>query len=159
MDLPPDDVERIEIATYGPALDVAGNPDPRTAAEARFSIPFVVATAYLHDRVRLAAFTPERLADPRIRSLMQRVQLSVDPELDALFPGRRSARVRIVGRDGRTGEHFQPNRRGDPEEPLTDAELGDKFLELVQPVVGTGAAERLLARLWQLEARSAPPTL
>ncbi|HEY4540833.1 MAG TPA: MmgE/PrpD family protein, partial [Noviherbaspirillum sp.] len=61
------DLQAIEVATYGPALEVAGNTDPKTAAEARFSIPFVVATALIHGSVRLSAFTPERMADADIR--------------------------------------------------------------------------------------------
>jgi 2-methylcitrate dehydratase PrpD len=159
MNLEADDIARIEVATYGPALEVAGNPAPRTAAEARFSIPFVVATACLFGKVRLAAFTPERLANPRLRSLMARIELKVDPELDALFPGRRSARVRIHSRDGRLGEHLQPNRRGDPEDPLTDAELADKFLELARPVIGTSAADHLLARIWKMDESPGVPAI
>ena len=57
------DIERIDVGTYGPALDVAGNPQPRTAAEARFSLPFVVANAIVHGSVRLDAFSPERVED------------------------------------------------------------------------------------------------
>jgi 2-methylcitrate dehydratase PrpD len=145
------DVQRVEIATYGPALAVAGNPDPRTAAEARFSIPFVVATALIHGSVRLSAFTPERLADADIRALMARIRLSVDPELDGRFPGQRAARVRITTADGREGDYLQPTRKGDPEQPLTDAELSDKFMELAAPVAGEARAGALLARLWALE--------
>lgn len=144
-------LERIEVATYGPALAVAGNFDPRTAAEARFSIPFVVATALIHGSVRLSAFTPERLADPDIRALMARIALRVDPELDGRFPGQRAARVHFSTRDGRTDEYLQPTRKGDPEQPLTDAELSDKFMELAAPVVGTERAQALLQRLWALE--------
>ncbi len=146
------DVHRVEIATYGPALAVAGNPDPRTAAEARFSIPFVVATALIHGSVRLSAFTPERLADADIRALMARIRLSVDPELDGRFPGQRAARVRITTAGGREGDYLQPTRKGDPEQPLTDAELSDKFMELAAPVAGEARARGLLARLWALEA-------
>jgi 2-methylcitrate dehydratase PrpD len=145
------DVQRVEIATYGPALAVAGTPDPRTAAEARFSIPFVVATALIHGSVRLSAFTPERLADADIRALMARIRLSVDPELDGRFPGQRAARVRITTADGREGDYLQPTRKGDPEQPLTDAELSDKFMELAAPVAGEARAGALLARLWALE--------
>lgn len=145
------DIRHIKISTYGPALDVAGNFTPGTAAEARFSIPYVVATALLYGSVRLAAFTPQRLADPAIRALMSRMELQVDPQLDAAFPGQRAAHVAIALHDGRRGEYLQPTRKGDPEQPLTDAELGDKFLELVQPVLGDAKAGALLKRLWRLE--------
>src|SRR5690606_32700799 len=88
-------IQRVVVATYSPALDVAGNPAPVTAAEARFSIPFVVATALMHGSVRLSAFSDQRLSDPGLRELVSRVQLEVDPTFDAAFPGQRAARVAI----------------------------------------------------------------
>ena len=59
-----DDVARVQVATYRPALEVAGNPQPRTAPEARFSLPYVVATGLRFDRVRLAAFYRRTPAGP-----------------------------------------------------------------------------------------------
>lgn len=146
-------LQDIEVATYGPALAVAGNFEPRTAAEARFSIPFVVATALIHGSVRLSAFSDERLRDADIRALMSRIRLSVAPELDGRFPGQRAARISFTTSDGRTGNYLQPTRKGDPEQPLTDDELSGKFLELAVPVVGGERAERLLRNLWTLETR------
>lgn len=151
MAFDPGQIERIRIATYEPALSVAGNADPRTAAEARFSIAFVVATALIHGRVRLTAFSPERLTDPAIRSLMARIELSVDPRLDAAFPRKRSAEVTVLMRDGSMRSFLQTCRKGDPEAPLTDAELDDKFFELVPPVIGRRDAEQLRARIWSME--------
>jgi 2-methylcitrate dehydratase PrpD len=152
-----DDIDGVRIATYRPALDVAGNPDPKTAAEARFSLPYVVSNALIHGRVRLAAFTPERLADASVRSLMERIELQVDPDIDAAFPGKRAARVVVLTRDGKELEHLQPNRKGDPEEPLSDEDLNDKFFELVGPVLGMAAATELLKRLWRLESAPSLP--
>lgn len=145
-------IRQIRLATYRPALDVAGNFHPVTAAEARFSVPFVVATALLYGSVRLAAFTPERLADPAIRELMRRIELTVDPELDAAFPGQRAARVSMALDTGEMHHFFQPTRHGDPESPLSDADLSDKFRELVDPVLGESRAAQLLERLWQLDS-------
>ncbi|HEY0200215.1 MAG TPA: MmgE/PrpD family protein [Burkholderiaceae bacterium] len=144
-------IKRVTVCTYGAALEVAGQPDPRTAAQARFSLPYVVATALLHGSVRLAAFSPERLADAHIRALMQRIELTVDTAIDAAFPGQRAARICIDTVDGRHGEFFQPTRIGDPEQPLTDAQLDGKFLELAVPVLGDAPASSLLERLWTLE--------
>ena len=60
-------------------------------------------------------------------------------------------------RDGRRFDHLQPNRKGDPEEPLSDAELEDKFMELSSPVIGSAPARALLDRLWMLERSAAAP--
>jgi 2-methylcitrate dehydratase PrpD len=148
----PADIEQIYIGTYKAALEVAGYETPATPAEGRFSVKYTVATALTHGSVRLAAFEPERLADPATRALMKKIQLAVDPELDAAFPKRRAARVAIVARDGSHFEHLQPTRKGDPEAPLADVELEHKYLELATPVLGTDAASKLLNQLWRLES-------
>ena len=151
MEIQPHDIHRIHIATYRPALEVAGNFQPVTAAQARFSIPYVVATALLFGSVRLAAFTSERLADTAIRDLMTKIELSVDSALDASFPGQRAAHVRIELNNGRTASFFQPTRKGDPEAPLTDDDLSNKFMELVTPVLGHSQTVILLKKLWHIE--------
>lgn len=152
-----EEIESVHIATYRPALEVAGNPNPQTAAEARFSLPYVVSNALIHGSVRLTAFTPERLADASVRDLMQRIDLRVDPEIDAAFPGKRAARVTVRTRDGKELEYLQPNRKGDPEEPLSDEDLNEKFFELAGRVLGKPAATDLLQRLWNLESASTLP--
>jgi hypothetical protein len=54
---------------------------------------------------------------------------------------------------------LQPTRKGDPELPLTDRDLDDKFMELASPVVGEGRAQALLARLWRIDASTDLRTL
>jgi 2-methylcitrate dehydratase PrpD len=149
--LAPKDIARVRIATYQGGLDVVDNFTPEGDYQAKFSLPYVVAHALIHGSVRLNAFGPERLNDPQLRALMGKVELKADPELSRNFPRQRAARVEIETTDGRTLSHFQETRKGDPELPLTDAELNDKFLELVAPVIGKHAARALLDRLWALE--------
>ena len=151
------EISRVRVGGYRATLEVAGIANPATAAEARFSTPYLVATALTHGSVRLAAFEPARLEDSATRSLMRRVEVALDPELDAAFPAQRAARVTIESHDGRRGEHLQPTRKGDPDMPLSDAELEGKYLELTSPVLGEERARRLLARLWQLEREAAVP--
>ncbi len=145
------DIERVSVGTYKAALDVAGYEQPRTPAEARFSLKYVVATALTHGSVRLAAFEPARMEDRITRSLMEKISVSVDKELDAVFPHQRAARVSITA-GGRSEEHLQPTRIGDPDAPLSDAQLEAKYLELAVPVIGEGKAKALLQKLWQLES-------
>ena len=147
----PAQIASIRVDTYQTALDVTGNFEPRTAFEAKFSLPYVVAHALLYGAVRLNAFEPDRLADPAIRALMAKTQLVADPQLSAGFPALRAARIVITLRDGRVVERYAPCRKGDPEAPLSDADINDKFTELASPVIGAEAAARLLAQLWQME--------
>ncbi len=152
MGIAANDIERVSVGTYKAALEVAGYEEPRTPAEARFSLKYVVATALTHGNVRLAAFEPARMADSVTRSLLGKISVSVDQELDAAFPQQRAARVAFVARDGRREEFLQPTRVGDPDAPLSDAQLEDKFLELAVPVIGEPKAKALLQKLWQLES-------
>jgi len=151
MGVAAEDIARVSVGAYRATLEVAGIAEPETAAEARFSTPYVVATALTHGSVRLAAFESPRLENAQTLSLMRRVELALDPAVDAAFPAQRSARVAIEARDGRRGEHFQATRKGDPDLPFSDAELEGKYLELAVPVIGEQKARALLARLWKLE--------
>jgi 2-methylcitrate dehydratase PrpD len=145
------DIERVRVGSYRAAKEVSGHESPATPAEARFSLKYVVASALVHGSVRLAAFEPARLQDPDTRSLMERISVVIDPELDAAFPRQRAARVAIRARDGREEEYLQPTRIGDPEAPLSDAQLEAKYRELAGPVLGEQKARARLAELWQLE--------
>ena len=147
----PADIERVRVGTYRTALSVTERHSVTTAFEGRFSTPFTVATALLHGRVRLDAFEPDRLRDERVQALMRRVAMHVDASCEAAFPGHRAASVEIELKDGRRLSHHQPTRKGDPDAPLTDAELADKFSELVAPAIGSAGASALLATLGRTE--------
>jgi len=151
------DIERVRVGTYRAGIEVAHYEAPRTPAEARFSLKYVVATALTHGSVRLAAFDAARIDDPATKHLMSKISVAVDPELDATFPRQRAARVAIEARGGKREELLQPTRKGDPDLPLTDRELEEKYLELVTPVLGAGKAKDLLQRLWRLESLPALP--
>lgn len=142
----PDHIARIDIAGYAATKNLCDRPHAATEQEARFSAQFTVGALLHLGGVRLAAFTPENLAHQGIRALMPRVHVALDAECEAAFPGRRSARVRVELTDGRVLERYQPTRKGDPDAPLSDAELSAKFLELA----GDDRAP-LLAALWQGE--------
>ncbi len=144
-------IRTIAVETYQSAIDVTGTFDPRSAMQAKFSLPYVVCHALLYGSVRLAAFSAERLADPHIRDMMARVTLASDPELTAGFPAMRAARVTVTTVAGATFTRFAPYRKGDPEAPLSDAEIDDKFDELVGPVIGAARTRRLREQLWQLD--------
>ncbi|MFA7436607.1 MmgE/PrpD family protein [Castellaniella sp.] len=146
-----EEISRIEVYTYGVALEVVGNAEPVSDFEAKFSLPYVVCHALIEGGVDPTSFTPEKLADPEVRALMARVVLHEDHDLSAGFPQRRAARVHITRHDGTVLEHFSPHRKGDPEDPLSDADLDQKFLRLTSAVMGDKAAQALRDQVWDLD--------
>lgn len=145
-------VRRIDVGSYQKTSEICGNGDPKTPYEAKFSTHYCAALALRTGvSLRTRDFTPELVGDPELRRVMALVSVSVDEGCQAAFPGRRSARVRIETSDGRVFNHFAATRKGDPDSPLSDDELADKYRDLAVPVIGEAGASRLLKRLWSLE--------
>ncbi len=142
-----EDVAAIHVGGYGPTKDICDRPEVATEQQARFSLQYCAAALLVLGGVRIAAFTPERLADPRIRAIMPKVTVSLDPALANAYPAQRAARLRVTLADGRVLDHFQPTRKGDPDAPFSDADVAEKFRELATPVIGAPAAEALLVTL------------
>ena len=149
--LKPERVVRITAKTYRAGLEVAGNRDPRTVFEAKFSLPYCLAAALVVGSVRVDAFAEARLRDPAIRRLLERVSMEIEPKLDAAFPKQRAAIVEIETVDGERLSHYAPTRKGDPDAPLSDDELRDKARELIAPVLGVSATAELVEKLWRLD--------
>src|SRR3954469_12293861 len=147
------DVKRVKIATYKAGTDITNNANPEGEYQAKFSLQYVTAHALVHGSVRLVAFAPERLLDPDVRAVLAKVEVIADPVLSKGYPNQRAAQVEVELNNGKIYQHFQPFRKGDPEMPLTDDEVNDKFHELAMPVIGDAPARALLADLWALEKR------
>ena len=141
-----DEVDRVTIETYTTATEVAGYAAPQSAFEAKFSLAYCVAVGLQTGAVGLAAFTPERLSDPALRRLVAATTVVAEPEFDAAFPGQRQARVILHLRDGSSRDYLRHTRKGDPDDPLTEAELAQKFTDLAGPVLGE-RTEKVFAQL------------
>jgi len=134
-----DDVAAVSIETYTTATKVAGYADPATVFEAKFSLAYCVAVALQTGSVRLAAFAPDKLADPALCRLVGATSVAAEPAFDTDFPSKRQARVTVELADGTTRSFLRHTRKGDPDDPLTADELRQKFIDLASPVVGDRA--------------------
>jgi 2-methylcitrate dehydratase PrpD len=146
------EIERVDVGTYRAGVEICENTDPATPYEAKFSLPYCVALAALNRPVDLAAFAPAGLHEPELRRMMARVAVACDPEAEAVFPALRAAGVAVTTRDGQTHRYRQPTRRGDPDFPMSDADIEAKFHMLADPVIGSRAATTLCGALWRVEA-------
>ena len=143
----PDDVARIEIHGYGPTVAICDQMEVITPRDARFSVQYCAAGLLYTKGVRMAAFTPESLARADLRAFMSKVQLREDPEIAARYPAQRQAQIKVTLTSGEVLDHFQPTRKGDPDDPLSDADLFEKYAELTAGVVSTEDAARLRDRI------------
>ncbi|OBA00758.1 MmgE/PrpD family protein [Halomonas sp. G11] len=123
-------IESIHIEGYSATYSMCNRPVPSSAQEARFSIQYCIAAYLVLGRVRLQAFEPSALEDARIRALMPKVTVSERADIAARYPRQRMANIMVTTVDGYTYQHLQETRKGDPEDPMTDAELFEKYQEL-----------------------------
>jgi len=100
---------------------------PPNAYAAKFSIPFCVASAFVTGSAGLEAFTPERVADPRLLQLAAKVRYRIDPQNP--YPNNYTGHMRVTTLDGKIFEARQPHLRGGAHERLTRAELERKFTQ------------------------------
>ena len=146
-----DEVERIDIDVDSIVPTILIYDRPATGLEAKFSLPFCAAAAVLFGRVGIDTFDAGTLVDPRMTSLMGRVNMRVDRSLDSGAPPLTHARVHLRLRDGRVLEREANGAKGYPEQPASDAELNAKFLACASRALTQPAAARALALLRQIE--------
>lgn len=139
----PESIESIHIEGYGATYSMCNRPIPSSAQEARFSIQYCIAAYLVLGKVRLQAFEPPALEDARIRALMPKVSVAERADIAARYPHQRMANIIVTTTDGNTYQHLQETRKGDPEDPMTDAELFDKYLELASGSLSPSASQFL----------------
>ena len=109
---------------------------PANGKQAQMSIGFSVALALLKGRASVYDYRDEVLQEPAVRELMARMQVVADPQLDVGYPQRRGAWVEVVLPSGKELRCSIPNARGEPECPLTEQEVREKFRTLAAPRLG-----------------------
>jgi len=149
MPIPIGDVEMITVWTYNPATRLSWN-DPPNGYGAKHSIPYNVAVRLVRGTNDLEAYSDEAVSDPDVRAMTQKVEVREDPELTALLPDVRPARVEVKLRDGRLLSEQVQRPRGGFDNPLTEEELARKFRLLAGMAVPAPCVERLEKQLERL---------
>jgi 2-methylcitrate dehydratase PrpD len=91
-----------------------------------------------------------RLRDPRLQDLKQRVELIGDPELERTGP-RFQGVVEVTLKDGKTLREHVTNCRGRPENPMTPDEVAKKAAWLMEPVLGKTKVDRIIDSIRRIE--------
>ncbi|WP_197427374.1 MmgE/PrpD family protein [Bradyrhizobium retamae] len=105
---------------------LADKQHPRNGYAAKFAVPYLLATGFVHGGVGLAAFTESAIRDPQVLALAAKVKFVIDP--DNPYPNNYTGHIRATLRDGSVVEERQPYLRGGAQEPLTRQDVTDKFL-------------------------------
>jgi 2-methylcitrate dehydratase PrpD len=99
---------------------------PPNGYAAKFATPFILATGFVRGGVGLDAFTEQAVRDKDVLALASKVRYVIDP--DNPYPNNFTGHIRAVLNDGRVIEERQPHFRGGAHEPLTRADVEEKFM-------------------------------
>jgi len=126
---------------------------PHNLVDAQFSLPYAISVVLHGEQAGPHWYEPALFESAAIRATMRKVTVVLDPEIEALFSGKRMAGaiVKVTGVDGSVETARVDHAHGDAENPLTDAELDAKYRAAAKVALPDDRAEALLAKLWRLE--------
>ncbi len=136
------DIDHIEVSTFHEARRLC-TPLPENTEQAQYSLPFATAAAVVFGSLGPEQVSGRALQDPEIRRLSASMKIEEEALFNREFPERRLARVSLLTKNG---EHLQSDAteaRGDPEAPLDDCEIRQKFHLLADPFLGDIRANQI----------------
>ena len=129
-DLTPDRIAAVTVRTFGDAIVFCDRPDPRSEAEAKFSLQHCMAVVLASGRPQLADFAMHRIDDAGLAALRARVAVMADPGFSAVYPAHFGASVDLRLTDGATRSARVADAWGDSERPMNTADVLAKYRAL-----------------------------
>ncbi len=149
------DIRRVLVRTFNHGFSVmAGDPTrwrPKTRETADHSIPFVIACALHFGSIDIEHFDKKVLMDPKIIALMDKVEVILDPECEAVWPDVTLNIVTVERTDGRTHSVKTPYYLGHFNRPMSDGDIEDKFRQLTQDLLNPQQQMEAIKIIWDLE--------
>ena len=151
----PGDVAEINIATLQTAVNImAGDAEkwrPANRETADHSMPYTAAVALLYGGVESRHFDDEFLFDERLLGLVGKVNVSVSEEANRRVPEAMLCDLEVVTTSGAKHSARVAYHKGHYKNPLTDAEVEDKFRSLASEHLPGDRVDALLAHLWRID--------
>ena len=122
---------------------------PPTTYAALFSLPYMVALGLTGDQAGLAEFSAERIGDPVLLAIAEKVERVDDPE--SRYPTYFSGYLEVHQKSGQVYRHREDFNRGSPANPLSREEIEQKFLANAALGLGDGRGERIVEVVRRLE--------
>ena len=154
QDLAAEDVSQILVETTARGADILSDPSkyqPTTKETADHSLPYVIAAAVAGGNVLPDSFSDEKLKDPRIWDLLGKIKVVADPEIDAMFPGVKRARVTITSNAGEAFTAQVDHAKGSPQNPMSDEEIISKFRANAGHILSKEQQDQVIALTWRFD--------
>jgi len=155
------DISRVVVDTTQASYDIiVKHPEkwrPENRETADHSLPYIVAYTLVYGEIWLDAYSRDKLADPRIREVMDNMEVRVDPELDGRYPEEVPNRVKVYLKDGSIYEETVFRPRGYPGSGYeVEKLLIDKVRRLLNPYYPEESIEEIISICLYLEKYDLP---
>ncbi|MHC5005062.1 MAG: MmgE/PrpD family protein [Planctomycetota bacterium] len=150
----PGDVREIKVEVIARAADILGDPAkyrPTSKETADHSLPYSLAVGLVDGMVTPLQFKQERIDDPGLIPVMDKIKVVPNDEFEALFPEYQPSRVTITLEDGTSHQQRVDVPKGDPRDPMTQEEIAVKFNALGSAVIGEDRCRRAGELIMSLE--------
>lgn len=150
-DIKPEDVVEVRITTSKRCAEHTGDPVkkyPKNKETADHSSYYLTAIAIIDRQIGRDQFTPEKYNDPKVRELIDKVTLIGDPSLDKVRPAGISE---ILTKQGKRYSLRIDYPRGHARNPMTDAEVVDKFQSLASKYMDDEQMKQVIETVFALD--------
>jgi 2-methylcitrate dehydratase PrpD len=142
-------ISEVIVSTYKAAIDVCDRPAPNDPYSAKFSLQHCVAAALTDGQISQSSFDEEGRG--RMAYVRPKVTLQLSNNVEARYPGAWGTDIEVRLSDGQTLSASREHCKGDPENPVTSAELTVKAKSLLKDGgMVTKKAEHLIATIADL---------
>ena len=151
----PDDIVSVEIASHEAGYTILGRDpekwNPLTKETADHSLPYIVGMALLEGKIDNSTYSERKFRDPKILEFLKKITVVEDKTLSAMYPEAVANRVTVKLSSGRVVSKQVDYHKGHPKNPMSDAEVEEKFLRLTRKYLDKNRARRILDAVWNLE--------
>jgi len=124
---------------------------PQTMESAQYSIPFLLGAAIIDGELGPDQVAEGRLSDQEILRIADKVEVVHSQELDPYFPKQLPTEIEIETTSGSCYRTRVTTPKGDPKNPMSDAEFAEKFHRLARMSVDVRTSEALYGKLRALD--------
>jgi 2-methylcitrate dehydratase PrpD len=143
------DVARIEVSIPPERYQRHYHAEVKTGLRGKFAINYVVALAILDGKLEIATFTDEKVNRPEVQEALRKVKVIVDESIPEPGP---YCPVSVEMKNGARFSHTARIAKGDPRNPMSAAEVLEKFFSNAKSVLSNAQAGKLAAMVQELES-------
>ena len=152
------DVKEVKVTCFAQAYDILFDPTkyrPESRETADHSLPYCMAVAMVDKKITTDSFSDEKLNDPRIYEVIDKIIGEPSQEFEKMFPAKQPSRVVVTTNDGKMFEEYLEYPKGDPREPMTMDDLENKFNSLAGDKFDASAKKQLKETIFNCEEMNA----